>query len=80
MLSDSCLYLFCHICTNHWFVCLNCGVTDGLFCAVSRLLAIFCVINMLNYIDRGVIASNGVNGSLGTCTEGDTCTGGSGIQ
>lgn len=46
----------------------------------KRLLAIFCVINMLNYIDRGVIASNGVNGSLGTCTEGDTCTGGSGIQ
>lgn len=46
----------------------------------KRLLVIFCVINMLNYIDRGVIASNGVNGSLGTCTEGDTCSGGSGIQ
>lgn len=46
----------------------------------KRLLAIFCIINMLSYIDRGAIASNGVNGSLGTCTEGDTCSGGSGIQ
>ncbi|XP_043713542.1 probable sphingolipid transporter spinster homolog 2 isoform X2 [Telopea speciosissima] len=31
----------------------------------KRLLAIFCVINMLNYVDRGAIASNGVNGSSG---------------
>uniref|UniRef100_A0A0D6R0A4 Major facilitator superfamily (MFS) profile domain-containing protein n=1 Tax=Araucaria cunninghamii TaxID=56994 RepID=A0A0D6R0A4_ARACU len=46
----------------------------------KRLLALFCIINMLNYIDRGVIASNGVNGSLRTCTEGGTCSGGSGIQ
>ncbi|KAH9301498.1 hypothetical protein KI387_013081, partial [Taxus chinensis] len=44
------------------------------------LLAIFCIINMLNYVDRGTIASNGVNGSLATCTEGGTCSGGSGIQ
>ncbi|GLJ30801.1 hypothetical protein SUGI_0611090 [Cryptomeria japonica] len=46
----------------------------------KRLLAIFCIINMLNYVDRGVIASNGVNGSLATCTEGGTCTKASGIQ
>ncbi|KAL2342021.1 hypothetical protein Fmac_009961 [Flemingia macrophylla] len=46
----------------------------------KRLLAIFCVINLLNYVDRGAIASNGVNGSRGTCTEGGTCTSGSGIQ
>ncbi|KAG4971606.1 hypothetical protein JHK85_038027 [Glycine max] len=46
----------------------------------KRLLAIFCVINLLNYVDRGAIASNGVNGSKGTCTEGGTCTSGSGIQ
>ncbi|XP_044490789.1 probable sphingolipid transporter spinster homolog 2 [Mangifera indica] len=45
----------------------------------KRLLAIFCVINMLNYMDRGAIASNGVNGSRRTCTDG-TCTSGSGIQ
>ncbi|XP_031264268.1 probable sphingolipid transporter spinster homolog 2 [Pistacia vera] len=45
----------------------------------KRLLAIFCVINMLNYVDRGAIASNGVNGSRRTCTDG-TCTSGSGIQ
>ncbi|XP_015890456.2 probable sphingolipid transporter spinster homolog 2 isoform X1 [Ziziphus jujuba] len=46
----------------------------------KRLLLIFCVINLLNYVDRGAIASNGVNGSLGTCTESGICTSGSGIQ
>ncbi|XVE67377.1 hypothetical protein DITRI_Ditri08aG0155300 [Diplodiscus trichospermus] len=46
----------------------------------KRLLVIFCVINLLNYVDRGAIASNGVNGSLGTCTSSGTCTSGSGIQ
>ncbi|CAM8921946.1 unnamed protein product [Rhodiola kirilowii] len=46
----------------------------------KRLLVMFCVINMLNYVDRGVIASNGVNGSLKTCTESGVCTGGTGIQ
>ncbi|KAH7663123.1 Organic anion transporter polypeptide protein [Dioscorea alata] len=46
----------------------------------KRLLIIFCVINMLNYIDRGAIASNGVNGSSGTCKESGICTPGSGIQ
>ncbi|XP_059437572.1 probable sphingolipid transporter spinster homolog 2 [Corylus avellana] len=46
----------------------------------KRLLMIFCVINMINYVDRGAIASNGVNGSLGTCTESGICTSGSGIQ
>ncbi|XAR52985.1 hypothetical protein NMG60_11021344 [Bertholletia excelsa] len=46
----------------------------------ERLLIIFCVINLLNYVDRGAIASNGVNGSRGSCTEGGTCTAGRGIQ
>ncbi|KAJ4716039.1 Major facilitator superfamily protein [Melia azedarach] len=46
----------------------------------KRLLFIFCVINMLNYVDRGAIASNGVNGSRKTCSESGTCTSGSGIQ
>ncbi|KAH7517701.1 hypothetical protein FEM48_Zijuj09G0092300 [Ziziphus jujuba var. spinosa] len=46
----------------------------------KRLLVIFCVINLINYIDRGAIASNGVNGSSGTCTKSGTCTSGSGIQ
>ncbi|PSS29240.1 Sphingolipid transporter spinster like [Actinidia chinensis var. chinensis] len=46
----------------------------------KRLLAIFCVINLLNYVDRGTIASNGVNGRRRTCTKGGTCTSGSGIQ
>uniref|UniRef100_A0A0D9W7C5 Major facilitator superfamily (MFS) profile domain-containing protein n=1 Tax=Leersia perrieri TaxID=77586 RepID=A0A0D9W7C5_9ORYZ len=45
----------------------------------KRLLVMFCIINMLNYVDRGVIASNGVNGSPKSCT-GGTCTSGSGIQ
>ncbi|KAK7319532.1 hypothetical protein RJT34_04254 [Clitoria ternatea] len=46
----------------------------------KRLLVIFCVINMLNYLDRGAIASNGVNGSRGTCTDGGACKSGTGIQ
>ncbi|KAA8536328.1 hypothetical protein F0562_028806 [Nyssa sinensis] len=46
----------------------------------KRLLIIFCLINLLNYLDRGAIASNGVNGSRKTCTESGTCSSGSGIQ
>ncbi|KAK2987428.1 hypothetical protein RJ640_018565 [Escallonia rubra] len=46
----------------------------------KRLLVIFCVINLLNYVDRGVIASNGVNGSSKTCTKSGECSSGSGIQ
>ncbi|KAI4380259.1 hypothetical protein MLD38_006470 [Melastoma candidum] len=46
----------------------------------KRLLVIFCMINMINYVDRGVIASNGVNGSRRTCTEAGVCTSGWGIQ
>ncbi|XP_042406712.1 probable sphingolipid transporter spinster homolog 2 [Zingiber officinale] len=45
----------------------------------KRLLVIFCIINMLNYVDRGVIASNGVNGSHKSCING-TCSSGTGIQ
>ncbi|CAN6276352.1 unnamed protein product [Urochloa humidicola] len=45
----------------------------------KRLLVMFCIINMLNYVDRGAIASNGVNGSRKICS-GGTCTSGSGIQ
>ncbi|XP_059647937.1 probable sphingolipid transporter spinster homolog 2 isoform X2 [Cornus florida] len=44
-----------------------------------RLLYIFCVINLLNYADRGAIASNGVNGMRQTC-KGGKCSSGSGIQ
>uniref|UniRef100_A0A7N0T5F5 Major facilitator superfamily (MFS) profile domain-containing protein n=1 Tax=Kalanchoe fedtschenkoi TaxID=63787 RepID=A0A7N0T5F5_KALFE len=55
-------------------------VTEGSWFTPKRLLLMFCVINMLNYVDRGVIASNGVNGSRGTCTESGVCTGGEGIQ
>ncbi|KAF7829238.1 putative starch synthase 4, chloroplastic/amyloplastic isoform X1 [Senna tora] len=46
----------------------------------KRLLIIFCVVNLINYVDRGAIASNGVNGSLETCTDSGICTSGSGIQ
>ncbi|XP_077234008.1 major facilitator superfamily protein isoform X2 [Tasmannia lanceolata] len=46
----------------------------------KRLLILFCIINMLNYVDRGAIASNGVNGSLETCTDSGICTSGTGIQ
>ncbi|XP_068655992.1 probable sphingolipid transporter spinster homolog 2 [Aristolochia californica] len=46
----------------------------------KRLLVMFCTINMLNYVDRGAIASNGVNGSRRTCTDSGICSSGSGIQ
>ncbi|KAK4476947.1 hypothetical protein RD792_016116 [Penstemon davidsonii] len=46
----------------------------------KRLLVIFCIINLINYIDRGAIASNGVNGSRRTCSESGVCSSGSGIQ
>ncbi|KAF5196202.1 Major facilitator superfamily, partial [Thalictrum thalictroides] len=45
----------------------------------KRLLFIFCVINLLNYVDRGIIASNGVNGTQRKCTDG-VCKAGTGIQ
>ncbi|KAG5526190.1 hypothetical protein RHGRI_032461 [Rhododendron griersonianum] len=46
----------------------------------KRLLAIFCIINLLNYVDRGAMGSNGVNGSPRSCTKSGQCTSGSGIQ
>lgn len=49
---------------------------------IFRLLALFCCINLLNYLDRGTIASNGVNGVPGDagCLKDETCFHGSGIQ
>jgi len=41
-----------------------------------RLLAIFCAVNILLYLDRGLFASNGVNGSPRT----PEAPAGSGIQ
>ncbi|XP_010461880.1 PREDICTED: probable sphingolipid transporter spinster homolog 2 [Camelina sativa] len=46
----------------------------------KKLLVVFCVVNLINYIDRGAIASNGINGSRGTCTSTGTCSSGTGIQ
>eukprot|EP00250_Pteridium_aquilinum_P019414 c24423_g1_i2 orf=340-1779(-) len=48
----------------------------------ERMLLIFCIVNLLNYIDRGTIASNGVNGSSAnsTCSSTEACSSGSGIQ
>ncbi|CAI5522951.1 unnamed protein product, partial [Closterium sp. Naga37s-1] len=48
-------------------------------CSAESLLLLFCAINMVNYIDRGGIASNGINGSPSHCQE-DICDSGSGIQ
>nr|XP_011458312.1 PREDICTED: probable sphingolipid transporter spinster homolog 2 isoform X2 [Fragaria vesca subsp. vesca] len=45
----------------------------------KRLLLIFCVINLINYVDRGAISSNGVNGNLEICENG-ICTPPTGIQ
>lgn len=46
----------------------------------KRLLVVFCVINLVNYVDRGAIGTNGVNGSPRICTEDNVCSNGSGIQ
>ncbi|MBA0863533.1 hypothetical protein Goshw_022590 [Gossypium schwendimanii] len=46
----------------------------------ERLLILFYVVNMIDYVDQGVIASNGVNGSVRTCDDKGICTSGSGIQ
>ncbi|KAE8675641.1 UDP-Glycosyltransferase superfamily protein [Hibiscus syriacus] len=46
----------------------------------KRLLIIFCLINMINYVDRGAIASNGVNGRSRTCDDKGICKSGTGIQ
>lgn len=52
------------------------------FALMFRLLVLFCCINLLNYLDRGTIASNGVNGVPGDagCLKDETCFHGSGIQ
>ncbi|KAF5814474.1 putative major facilitator superfamily, MFS transporter superfamily [Helianthus annuus] len=46
----------------------------------KRLLVLFCVINLVTYLDRGVIASTGVNGVPETCNSNGECTHGTGIQ
>ncbi|XP_071727030.1 probable sphingolipid transporter spinster homolog 2 [Rutidosis leptorrhynchoides] len=46
----------------------------------KRLLVLFCVINLITYLDRGVIASTGVNGVPVTCKPSGECTPGTGIQ
>ncbi|MCL7038720.1 hypothetical protein MKW94_008685 [Papaver nudicaule] len=50
------------------------------WCTPKWLLFLFCVINMLNYIDRGVIASTGVNGTRRVCNASGECIPGKGIQ
>ncbi|XP_002528908.2 probable sphingolipid transporter spinster homolog 2 isoform X1 [Ricinus communis] len=58
----------------------NDSSSDPSWFTPKRLLMLFCVINMINYVDRGAIASNGVNGSIRTCDEKGICNSGSGIQ
>ncbi|XP_056849797.1 probable sphingolipid transporter spinster homolog 1 isoform X2 [Raphanus sativus] len=41
---------------------------------------ILCIVNLINYMDRGVIASNGVNGSSTPCDSVGLCSAGTGIQ
>ncbi|XP_018485711.1 uncharacterized protein LOC108856421 [Raphanus sativus] len=41
---------------------------------------ILCIVNLINYMDRGVIASNGVNGSSTPCDFIGLCSAGTGIQ
>ncbi|CAH2061449.1 unnamed protein product [Thlaspi arvense] len=46
----------------------------------NRLIVIFCIINLLNYMDRGAIASNGVNDNIRTCNDKGKCNPATGIQ
>ncbi|ESQ31283.1 hypothetical protein EUTSA_v10004075mg [Eutrema salsugineum] len=50
------------------------------FWTPGRFVAILCIVNLINYVDRGVIASNGVNGSSRTCDAKGLCSSGTGIQ
>ncbi|CAN7101116.1 unnamed protein product [Brassica rapa subsp. narinosa] len=54
--------------------------TNKRFWTPGRFVAILCIVNLINYVDRGVIASNGVNGSARTCDAKGLCSAGTGIQ
>ncbi|KFK34862.1 hypothetical protein AALP_AA5G203000 [Arabis alpina] len=55
-------------------------IVESSFLSPVWLLVIFCVINLLNYMDRGAIASNGVNGSNKSCNDKGKCNPPTGIQ
>ncbi|KAF8090113.1 hypothetical protein N665_0486s0011 [Sinapis alba] len=55
-------------------------VEPSYFLSPVWLLVIFCIINLLNYMDRGAIASNGINGSTKSCNDKGKCTSATGIQ
>ncbi|KAJ0260450.1 sphingolipid transporter spinster 3 [Hirschfeldia incana] len=55
-------------------------IVEPSFLSPVWLLVIFCIINLLNYMDRGAIASNGVNGSTKSCNDKGKCTPATGIQ
>ncbi|XP_019083480.1 PREDICTED: probable sphingolipid transporter spinster homolog 3 isoform X4 [Camelina sativa] len=55
-------------------------IVESSFLSPVWLLVIFCTINLLNYMDRGAIASNGVNGSTRSCNDKGKCTLATGIQ
>ncbi|KAI3702282.1 hypothetical protein L6452_28015 [Arctium lappa] len=46
----------------------------------KRLLLLFCVINLITYLDRGAIASTGVNGVPENCNPNGVCSRGTGLQ
>ncbi|KAL1213434.1 putative sphingolipid transporter spinster-like protein [Cardamine amara subsp. amara] len=55
-------------------------IVESSFLSPVWLLVIFCIINLLNYMDRGAIASNGVNGNTKSCNDKGKCTLATGIQ
>ncbi|CAN6840149.1 unnamed protein product [Brassica oleracea] len=55
-------------------------IVESSFLSPVWLLVIFCIINLLNYMDRGAIASNGVNGSTKSCNDKGKCIPATGIQ
>lgn len=64
-------------CRSHHFL-----ISEEKWSTNCRLLILFCLIDMLNYLDQEVIASNGVNGAPAApgCLEHEACYSGSGIQ
>ncbi|CAH2061487.1 unnamed protein product, partial [Thlaspi arvense] len=55
-------------------------IVESSFLSPIWLLVIFCIINLLNYMDRGAIASNGVNGNIRTCDDKGKCNPATEIQ
>nr|XP_043628326.1 probable sphingolipid transporter spinster homolog 2 [Erigeron canadensis] len=78
------IYIYICVCSGREMVMDTAALSDEApapsWFTPKRLIVVFFVINVVNFVDRGAIASNGVNGSPRICTESGVCSDGSGIQ